>query len=338
MKRLTLGIALVGAMGASFLAGCVPTLTMYMATDIPLDIINPFASSLNDDGVVVGGVATGESETAAAWVDETLSLLRVSGETYTVAFGVANSGEIVGAFAEPPDSAAARWLYGDAAVGYGGSYGFALLMAVNDDGVAVGTAHTSGLVQIDALSYTLESLTGDFSAALDVNAHGQVVGYGGVTPQSTDTTALLWDTLSTEDLGGLGGNESRATAINDRGVVVGESTLTTEDPTSHAWVWKDGVMTDLGTLSADGTSWAHDINNPGVIVGWSEAPTGGRHAVLWQWNHRSKTYVIRDLNTAIQQPGLVLNEAIDINNRGQIVAIGTRDGSSVYVLLRPLVS
>jgi probable HAF family extracellular repeat protein len=70
-------------------------------------------------------------------------------------------------------------------------------------------------------------------------------------------------------IGTFGGNASNASSLNDKGVVVGSASVDDTRGVSHAFVWKDGVMTDLGTLPGKEDSHATNINNHGVIVGYS---------------------------------------------------------------------
>jgi probable HAF family extracellular repeat protein len=130
----------------------------------------------------------------------------------------------------------------------------------------------------------LGTLGGDFSEAVAVNAHGQVVGTGS-TP-SGDNQAFLWAAGSgMVSLGTLGGTSSEARAINDQGQVVGLSTTASGD--WHAFLWTENEgMKDLGTLSGN-SSFATAINNRGQIIGESgdNIMSSGRaqatRAILW---------------------------------------------------------
>jgi uncharacterized membrane protein len=122
----------------------------------------------------------------------------------------------------------------------------------------------------------------------DVNAHGQVVGDGG-----------LWQDGTLTNLGSLAGpgGWSNAYAINDAGQIVGSTYnpdgslsasafLLTPEDTDHdgspdRWYRDDNhdgvndLMVALPSLNG-AASVAYDINNSGVVVGMS-----GSQAVLW---------------------------------------------------------
>src|SRR5262249_5340857 len=92
-----------------------------------------------------------------------------------------------------------------------------------------------------------------------------------------------------------------------------------------AFLWQHGTMTDLGTLPGRPTSLANAINNTGQVVGFSQDPDGNNTvAVLWQ------NGVMANLNTLIP-PGshFFLQEALGINNRGQIIGTGVLPNGQV---------
>ena len=161
-----------------------------------------------------------------------------------------------------------------------------------------------------------------FVSAAAVNGHGVAVGRGqdafGVWP-------LIWPAGTTEAVK-LGRHQSSfsntAVDINDDGVVVGtlefRRSPTSTGPVATKWV--GGLLQHLPTLSGvDGRySRAFAINNRSEIVGAAEELVEtdlGQVAALWTDDG------IFDLNTLADLPGShVLIEAIDINDRGQILA------------------
>ena len=124
----------------------------------------------------------------------------------------------------------------------------------------------------------LGTLGGTVTAAGDVNALGQVVGFS-MTNEGY-LHAFLWEHGAMTDLGTLGGESSYATAINDAGTVVGFSQVR-NSRSSHAFIWhRGGTMRDLGTLGGD-QSFAADVNNAGLVVGRAFDAGGSPHGFVW---------------------------------------------------------
>jgi hypothetical protein len=108
----------------------------------------------------------------------------------------------------------------------------------------------------------------------------------------------------------------------------------------HAVLWtRSGAIRDLGTLSGDALSAASKINFFGPVIGSSGNSLvfdyqGGPPEVIGRpfvWCERRG---MRDLNTLIPtNSGWVLNSVADINNWGQIVGRGTRNGQPRGFLL-----
>jgi hypothetical protein len=162
-----------------------------------------------------------------------------------------------------------------------------------------------------------------FVSANAVNEHGVAVGVGqdafGVWP-------LLWPAGATEAVR-LGRHQSSfsntAADVNDDGVVVGTLQFATSPSRSVpvATKWVGGVLEHLPTLSGvDGRfGRAVAINDRDEIVGTAEelvVTDLGQVAALWTDEG------VSDLNTLVDLPGaLALVEAIDINDRGQILAL-----------------
>ena len=166
---------------------------------------------------------------------------------------------------------------------------------------------------------------------LDINDSGAVVGhhYSPVSPfvRFADGTQA--------ELGLLDGSWAGPADINNRGWVVGsagtnphevcyESVCWTEE-TPHAFLWnaKDGMI-DLDAGDPDAQSYAHAVNDAGVVVG----VTVGQGAFLWEKGE--KTFI----NTVLSTEGYDIREAREINSRGQILAFAA-DGRTVLLSPAP---
>ena len=115
-----------------------------------------------------------------------------------------------------------------------------------------------------------------------------------------------------------------AVSISDRGDSAGFVTGTAESPSvTRAVFWPPGGLSirDLGALPGGSDSRARDLNNSGSVVGTSTSEHGSR-AFIW-----TESSGMVDLNTLISVPGLVLTDAVGINDQGDIVAVGF-DGDS----------
>jgi probable HAF family extracellular repeat protein len=159
------------------------------------------------------------------------------------------------------------------------------------------------------------------------------VGVLSQQPGAQAQDAIVAPTYTVKDLGTLGGPSSTAYGINDAGQVVGGAS--TSEGVSHAFLYDRKAspkMQDLGTLGGNYSS-AWDINDAGQVVGVSTTSSDSFHAFLYE---RSATPKMQDLNSLIRpHSGWSLEEARAINQRGQIVGLGERNGHNHAFLLTP---
>jgi probable HAF family extracellular repeat protein len=171
----------------------------------------------------------------------------------------------------------------------------------------------------------LGTFGGTFGYPLALNNKGQVVGQSNLAGDQT-AHPFLWPGKDGKmlDLGTLGGSYGAATAINEAGEIVGFAS-NAGDQDNLAFFWRNGVLTNLGTVGGDLCSNANAINSKRQVVGISGDCTGVvRHAFLWE------NGLMVDLNTLIPPgPGVQLNLAEAINDRGEIAVNGDPPGCGV---------
>jgi probable HAF family extracellular repeat protein len=121
-----------------------------------------------------------------------------------------------------------------------------------------------------------------------------------------------------QELSTPGGETSAvATRINNNGQVLGRSTGLGG---LQAVLWQpDGTPVLLGTLPGGNYSEAFSINQSGQVVG-AAGSVQGSHAFVW-----TNASGLQDLNNLLSvNPGVVLLGALSINDKGMIVAYGSR--------------
>jgi probable HAF family extracellular repeat protein len=159
----------------------------------------------------------------------------------------------------------------------------------------------------------LGTLGGNFSQPNFLNNHGQVVGISTLAGDAI-THPYLWDHGKMVDLGTFGGTVGSALWVNEAGEAVGDANHT-GDVIHTAFLWKRDTLMDLGVVKGDKCSTAYSINSKGQIVGSSGDCGLSMHGFLWENGH------MIDLNRLIP-PGVQLRFGININDRGEIAAVG----------------
>jgi len=169
------------------------------------------------------------------------------------------------------------------------------------------------------------------SGAHDINNLGQVVGYCALA--GVPNRGFVWSgTTGMQPVGTLpGGLSSDAVGINDLGEIVGTSDSGNVS-IAHAVLWnRAGVVQDLGILAGGSWSGAFAINVLGTVVGNGNCAGSGSHAFVG-----TAKSGIRDLNALIPaNSGWELLAAAAINVAGQIVGVGTVNGTQHAFLLTP---
>lgn len=166
------------------------------------------------------------------------------------------------------------------------------------------------------------------SIASGINATGQVSGWAG-SNTVTESGPFLYSNGVFQFVGAAGS----AWDINNAGHVVG-GLSGNDDGTGRAFLFSNGVLQDLGMpSSAQKYARATGINNAGLVVGVASPSffsSSNERAFLFSGG------TMQDLNNLIPaNSGWVLSQAVDINDAGQIVGNGFKDGQPKAFLLTP---
>lgn len=179
---------------------------------------------------------------------------------------------------------------------------------------------SDGLTDIDTLG-SVES------SPVAVGARGEVAGNRLASFDDGGERPFLWTRATgMVDLGTGQGSTASVNAMTPGLHIAGSIGYPDGHQRAMSWTRQRG-MRELGTLGGR-TSAARDVNARGQIVGFAEDRPGAMRAFVW-----SAAGGMLDLNRALRHapPGLVLDQALAINDNGAIVA-GSNAG---LVLLRP---
>ena len=287
---------------------------------IPLGKLNGTTSlrisGVNNLGQVVGWNSNGATTQAVLWNNESPIALQGLGGTNTLAYGINNSGRIVGSsdVANNLDYRAVLWNGNSAPAIIGPSFGTA--RAINSAGDIGGSvrlgewASQPTIFRSDGTTLGLQTpLPGDY-VVTGMNDSTKAVGFVLTVPGPSGNTALpvLWDGSSATFLSNPSGS-AIARAINNAGDIVG-------DGNSKALLWSGPDVTTLLGPQGSIATRASDINNNGLIVGASGVQSFERRAVVWL------NLEAFDLTALLASSGLganwILNNAFAVSDNGWI--------------------
>lgn len=296
------------------------------------------ATDVNARGQATGLVTEPTGTLAFRWsaAGGLVPLAPAPGYPSALALGITRGGFVLGSSFSPSASAATLWSPAGTPMALP-DLGWSLSepAAIGDGGTVVGRGHLGGQWRPwiwDALNGTRLLADLGFPAGAtvtDVNASGIVAG----APFFGE--AFLFDpvTAATTPLGTLGGDTSAALALSDAGSAVGWSqTLPANEAAPFFWS-PAGGMRSLGTPGGSGNvlGRATDVNRHDVVVGSYDVGPGLTRAFLWEAG-----LGFRDLNGLVRAPGVELQSALHVSDRGWIAGIARRGVETVGFLLRPL--
>ncbi len=334
---------LVGFCMASLAAQAAPT---YSITDIgnPFDGANVSnVAGINSSGQVVGSFWSSAGSRAFIWSQSSgFTSVEVAGQSYSYGNGINDKGQIVGELGFRNSSTGFVWDAGQTTLIPESAWA----NGINNAGQVVvrsSSTPTQQFARWDPVNGTIAPFP--TPAAYTYNTSGWAIGNSGVVAGRQDSAsfnnATIWSAANTPtNLGTLGGPTAEARAINDSGIVVGESHTANwyQTQTTHAFIWDaTNGMRDLGSLG-NGSSFAKDVSNNGTVVGVSMSMTGNAfmptpEAFLW-----TEQGGMQDLASLANLGGTgwqSLQTANGINESGQIVGMGIRDGQTHAFLLTP---
>jgi probable HAF family extracellular repeat protein len=233
--------------------------------------------------------------------------------------------------------------------------------AINENGQVVGAGTRSG--QTRAFLYEGGAVTdfgkdvlgNPYSAAWGINDRGDVVGGAGTSDLQSE--AFVYRDGTVDRLGKSDGfSASEAVGINNSGQAIGWSLNPGQNPPQgEAFLYDysgDGGprfeslepldRPEESPLPDDRYTRARDVDEAGRVVGWSrnvaDVPQQDQFsATLWEDNGPEESRQAQDLNDLLlpEDSDWKLVDAYAINESGQIVGSGFRDGELEAFLLNP---
>jgi len=287
--------------------------------------------AVNDSGVVAARTVSGS---AVRWQNGTNTILTSPDGGTVMPHDINDSGAVVGTHVQsggpgllwPAGSTTYTPLVGLPGVLVGETMN-ASGLGINNAGTVVGLSYRRRSVaagfgtQNQAVKWdpgveNLHDVDEDWQAT-DINSTGSIL----ISQVSGSRRALLRSGGLTE-IDCL--NSAGTNTLNDDDVVVG----------SGAGIprrWVNGTCTPLALPPDHTAGSAAAINNNGVSVGVTRVGFGAGQAVMW-----SPTGQVTKLNDLLPAgSGWTLSDAIDINDNGQVLGVGSHNGEPRHFLLTP---
>lgn len=163
--------------------------------------------------------------------------------------------------------------------------------------------------------------------ALDVDSSGAAVGH--LVDGQGNLHATFWEDGRARSLGDLGGPTTEVVAVNDVGQAVGHGIDGIKRRKPFIVDLYDGQAPRVLSIPGSASGMAYDVNDAGQVVGEYEVPnTLKNHAFI------ESDGVFTDLNQWLPAgSGWELTKAMSINDIGQVVALGIKDGVVRAVIL-----
>jgi probable HAF family extracellular repeat protein len=273
---------------------------------------------------------------------QTVTDLGTLGGTSSMAYGISNSGIIVGqamnaagnwhAFRTAPLSTITPATDDLGTLGGRQSYAF----GVNDNGQVIGYSDLSGGGD-HAFFYNGSTLQdtgiGVQSYGYGINATGQFVGYA--SDAQRHAHAFLNSAVGSGAFikNTLGGSDAQAYGLNASGQVVGSATNGSGYGRAFLYPDKSGNMVDLGAVIGTlgkNVSVARAINASGTVVGFFQSAAGPTHAFVWvPSTPNGLSGTVQDLKTLTANG---TSEALGINQMGVIVGKATASDGSTHAV------